>query len=884
MRLSSFAFAITLMSATTLTAEKPFDFASTPGKLPKNVVPQEYAIRIMPDVAKRTFAGSETVKINAREAVKQIVLNAVDIKISKALLDGKPIAAAALKLDGKEETLTITAELAAGDHQLELAFTGKINQRGVGLYYAPYQEQGTGAKKIMLGTQFEATDARRMFPCWDEPSFRARFQLTAVVPENFVAVSNMPIEEQKKVDGGAKEIRFAATPPMASYLNVLCAGELDAIQAKKGEVTHGVVATKGKAEMGRYALESSQQILEYFNDYFGQPFPLPKLDHIAVPGGFGGAMENWGGITYYESRLLFDPEISSRETKQGIYEVIAHETAHMWFGDLVTMAWWDNLWLNEGFASWMGTKCTARFNPDWETWLSKTTPRDPTRRHGIGSETAMEGDARSTTHPIQQPVATEAEASSSFDDITYRKGLAFIRMLESFLGEDVFREGMRKYMAAHKLSNTTTTDLWNALAEASGKPVAEIAAAWTQQPGFPIVEVTRDESGKIKLTQERFTVHFDNAPPLEWKIPLTYAAPGEPAVASLLMTSKSMELPNSSGDRAIKFNVGGAGNYRVQYDDASWKMLMADLPKLSVPDRVNLLNDAWALVQARRKPMSFYLSLVEKLPTKTELAEREQIIHVFDFTNRLLASEAQREQFQKYARSILRPSFNEVGWEPKSGEPAKIGTLRASLIKALGDLGDPEIATGCRDRFQKYLVDPKSLPPDLRAPVLAVVGRYADEATWKKLHELGLKTTSIEEKQNYYDALASALDPKLAARTLEISLGDELPTSRAVYLVAKVGRQSEHPEMAWDFAKRHMKQLVAKTDAIGASSYAPGLFNLFSDAARIAELERYAKSELPATAAKDVAKATDEIGFRAELKSTMAAQIDTWFTDTLKRP
>ena len=682
----------------------------------------------------------------------------------------------------------------------------------------------------------------------------------------------MPIEKEAKVAGG-KEVRFAATPPMASYLNVFCAGELDAIHTEKGEVTHGVLATKGKAEMGRYALESSQQILDYFNDYFGVPYPLPKLDHIAVPGGFGGAMENWGGITYYESRLLFDPEKSSAETKQNIYEVIAHETAHMWFGDLVTMAWWDNLWLNEGFASWMGTKCTAKFNPDWEVWLSKTVPRDPTRRYGIGKEAAMEGDARSTTHPIQQPIANEAEASSAFDDITYRKGMSFIRMLESFLGEDVFRDGIRKYMAAHKLSNSTTADLWNSLSEASGKPVVDIAAGWTQQPGFPVVKLARDPSGKITLTQERFTVHFEKAPSLEWKIPLTYSVAEENAPVSLLMTSRTIDLPSIPADRAVKLNVEGAGNYRAQYDDASWKLLLADLPKLSSADRVNLLADSWALVQANRAPLSQYLDLVEKLPTKTELAEREQIMHVFDFTNRLMAGQPQRDQFQKYARSVLRPSFEQVGWEPKSGEPAKTASLRASLINALGNLNDAEIIAGCRERFQKFLSDPKSLAPDLRAPVFAVVGRYADEATWNKLHELGLKTTSIEEKQNYYDALACALDPKLAARTLEISLGDELPTSRAIYLVSRVARQSEHPEIAWQFAKAHMKQLLAKTDALAANSYAPGLFTFFSDNARIPEIEAYAKSNLSPAAAKDVAKAVDEIGFRAELKMRLLAQL-----------
>src|ERR1043166_2057798 len=336
MRVSFFLSAFSLMTTTTLTAEKPFDFASTPGKLPKNVVPEEYAIRIAPDLEKRTFTGSETIKLNAREPVKQLVFNALEIKIGKATIDGKAVSSSAIKVDEKQETVTIASELAAGNHQLDLEFTGKINQQGQGLYYAPYQEQGTGAKKIMLGTQFEATDARRMFPCWDEPSFRARFQLTAIVPKNFTAVSNMPVEKETPVANG-KEIRFATTPPMASYLNVLCAGELDAIQEKKGNVTHGVVATKGKAEMGRYALASSQQILDYYNDYFGQPFPLPKLDHIAVPGGFGGAMENWGGITYFESGLLVDPANSSASKTQGTYEVIAHEMAHMWFGDLVTM-------------------------------------------------------------------------------------------------------------------------------------------------------------------------------------------------------------------------------------------------------------------------------------------------------------------------------------------------------------------------------------------------------------------------------------------------------------------------------------------------------------------------------------------------------------------
>jgi aminopeptidase N len=870
--------------ASALALEKPFSFKDTPGKLPKNVVPTDYAVRIVPDIDKLTFAGTETVKLNVRREVRQLVLNALELKIEAASIDGKELPRSAIKIDTKNELLTLAlpSELPTGEHTLALRFAGIINQQGQGLFYMRYQEQGTGARKIMLGSQFEATDARRFFPCWDEPVFRARFQLTAVVPENWLAVSNMPVESENKIAGG-KEVGFAATPPMSSYLNVFVAGELESIESRSGPTQLRVIATRGKAEMGRYALEASAQILQYYNDYFGVAYPLPKLDQIAVPGGFGGAMENWGGITYYESKLLFDPKSSSVETKQDIYEVLAHEMAHQWFGDLVTMAWWDNLWLNEGFASWMGSKCTAHFNPQWEVWLRREFPRDPSRRVGIVKEVAMEGDARSTTHPIQQPVATEAEANSAFDDITYKKGQSFLRMLESFLGEHVFREGIRRYMAAHMYSNTTTADLWNALSEASGKPVGEIAAGWTEQPGFPVVKVNREQGGNVSLTQERFTVNFTNAPPLQWKIPLTYAVVGE-TPATLLMSRKVDSIHNIPPDRALKLNVNGAGNYRVEYDQPSWKLLLGALKNLGVEDRVNLLSDAWALVQANRAPITLYFELVEKLPASTELAEREQIIHVLDFINRLLSGSSEQEKFQRYARSLLRPTFDAVGWDAKpDGQVAAATNLQASLITALGNLNDPKIVANCRERFKAFLANPESLPPDLRPAVLSVVGRYADEATWNELHQLGLKTMSIEEKQNYYDALAGAMDPKLVKKALPIALTDELPTSRAVFLVSRVARESGRPDIAWDFARANMKALLAKTDALGANTYPPGLFTFFSDDSRAEELRTYAKNSLPAASAPEVAKALNEVHFRAEFKKRLAHQLNAWIDEKINR-
>ena len=733
----------------------------------------------------------------------------------------------------------------------------------------------------MLGTQFEATDARRMFPCWDEPSFRARFQLTTVVPEKFIAVSNMPVQGEEKVAGG-KEVRFATSPSMSSYLVVLVAGELDSIEAEQDGVKLRVVTTKGKGAMGRYALESAARILHFYNDYFGVPYPLPKLDLIAIPGGFGGAMENWGGITYYESVLLFDPKNSSTETKQDIFAVVAHEMAHQWFGDLVTMAWWDNLWLNEGFASWMGSKCTDHFNPEWNEWLRRNVPRDPTRPIGFPKDTAMQIDARSTAHPVQQPIETEAEANDAFDPITYRKGQSIIRMLESFLGAEAFRDGIRKYIAAHKYSNTTTADLWQALTEASEKPVGEIAPGWTEQPGFPFVKVKR-EKNTIKLTQERFTVHFPDAPALQWQIPLTYLTMDPPATNGFLLREKNGSLPDKlPSDKAIKFNFEDAGYYRVEYDRASWGLLIAQVGRLSEADRVNLLIDAWALVEADREPLTQYLGLVDKVTSDNQVAVYDQITDTFTFINRLLAGDPVRPRFQQYARGVLRPAFDRVGWKAKPGETLQTMMLRASLIRGLGFLNDADVIAGCRSRFDGFLSDPTTVPPDLRPTIFAVVGRYADSATWERIHQLGLETTSIEEKQYYYEALGNAIDPKLIRRTIALALTDELPTSRAALLLPFVARQGEHPGLVWEFVLKHMKALLEKQDALGINGFAPGLFSFYSTPKDAETLERYAKANLPASAAKAVANAIDEIGFRAAFKQRLLPQLNAWMDQGMR--
>src|ERR1700744_6372415 len=433
-------------------AEAPFSFDATPGKLPKVAVPSHYAIELAPDLQALTADGSEVIDIEVRETTWRLQLNAANLTITEASIDGGA-QRAEVALDPRAETATLTfpTALTKGPHKLRLVFTAKINPFGRGLFFADYPTEA-GSKR-MISTQLEPADARRIFPCWDEPAFKATFALTVTVPQDFLAVSNMPIAHEEAAAPDLKRIAFQPTPKMSSYLFVFSTGELERLTADADGTTVGIVTTKGKTEHGRFALENAVKLLGYYNDYFGVKYPLPKLDLIALPGGYGGAMENWGGITFFESRLLFDPATNADTARRAIFSIMAHEMAHQWVGDLVTMGWWDNLWINDGFASWTQEKAAERFYPQWHTWLN-----------GYGQKQyALSLDARRTSHPIQQRVADQSEAMTAFDGITYNKGQALIRMLENYLGEDAFRAGIRSYMAAHGYANTTTAALWQAL-------------------------------------------------------------------------------------------------------------------------------------------------------------------------------------------------------------------------------------------------------------------------------------------------------------------------------------------------------------------------------------------------------------------------------------
>ena len=864
---AAFAALLFLLSASSaLAAETRFSFDATPGQLPKTVVPTHYQIRLRPDLKSLTFEGSEVVDIRVRRATRTIVLNANEVTISRAALVGGPAATVSLDPRAQTATLTFPRAVPAGRRQLELSFAGKIGAQSQGLYHVRY-ETGEG-ERVMLATQMEPVDARRMFPGWDEPAFRATFRLTVTLPENFMAVSNTPVEAETPHGDGTKTVTFGRTPKMSSYLVVLCAGELEAVSGEAEGVQIRVVTTRGKKERGRYALEVAEKLLPYYNDYFGVRYPLPKLDLIAIPGGFGGAMENWGGITFNESLLLFDPATSSQDTKETIFSVEAHEIAHQWFGDIVTMAWWDNLWLNEGFASWMASKATDHFNPDWHVWLRANSSKNYVmRRH-----------AQRSTHPIQQKVADATEANRIFDEITYQKGEAFIRMLEEYLGEAAFRSGIRAYMRAHQFSNTTTADLWAALGAASRKPVARVASGWTEQPGFPLVTARsecRAGTRTLTLMQERFTVNFPDPPPLLWQVPVSVARPGGPPAYTLL-AGKTGAAPGGPCGGVVKLNAGNVGYYRVMYDPAMFAELRRGVRELPEADRLNLLGDTWALAEAARLPATDYFELAEALRDETSLALWEEILTRAVFVDRLSAGRPGRADFRAYARGLLGGVLARVGWDARAGEPKSTAQLRARLIEVLGVFGDEAVVAEARRRFRSFVERPDSLSAELREPVFTVVGRHADRETFERLHRLGRESQSVEEKQLFYFALASAGDPQLAQETLRLALTDELPPEMAPYLLFGVAQGGEHGELVWRFAREHLKELTRKLSEFAAVSYVPSLFGAFSDAARADELEAFAKANLPAEAAPDVAKAAEEIRLNSAFRQRELPRVEAW--------
>jgi aminopeptidase N len=861
------AGAAALMVATIAAhAEAPYKFGATPGKLPKDVVPVQYAAHLIPNITDNTFLGAETVEIDVLSATSKIMLNVVNIEIDAASLAGRDIGELKLtpQIDKEQQTLTFHLErpLAPGRYKLALKFHGLINREARGMFHMKYKVGA--ADKTMIATTMEPTDARRLLPSWDEPSFRATFKLTVDVPASFKAFSNTPVEKQEKLDGGLQRIWFGVTPKMPSYLVVLVAGELERLAGKQDGVDIGIVTTEGKLGSAAYPLAATKEILHYYNNYFGVPYPLAKLDQIAIPGGFNGAMENWGGIVYNEAALLYDPKKSPEYVKQGTFGVNAHEMAHQWFGNLVTMAWWDNLWLNEGFASWMASKATERFHPEWRPFLDGQVDRE-----GI-----LNLDARKTTHPIQTPVLNESQAANAFDAITYGKGEAFLRMLEAYLGEEPFRKGIRAYMAQHKYSNTTSADLWAALEKASGKPVEKLASDWTTQPGFPVIKVSQvceDGKRKVTLSQEQFRLDEPATQKRLWNVPLQVGTVNGKAYYTLL-SGPSTTLVQAGCEGTLVVDPASVGFFRVQYDQASFDALAAQAGKLPDTTRLKLQGDAWGMVMADRMQLDGYLKLVSKYGNEPRVAVWAAILGNLATLDTLAAGEAERPLVRRFLIDLVSPKFSKLGWAEKVGEPVEDGQLRALMAGALARAGDPAAIAEGRARFARYLADPASVSPSMIDFVMGVAGRYADAATYDALAARAMQTESNEERNRLSRALTRATDPALAERTLQMALSPKLPPQLTTVIVPGVAA-NEHIDQAWAFAVANRDVLMKNQDAIGQNRAFSGIVASSSNAAHADMMENYVREHFGPDALVEAQRVGNGIRIRAAQKARLLPQI-----------
>ena len=857
--LRTFAFLIATAAAF---GGEPFSFERTPGRLPKDVVPGTYRIRIEPDIERAVFTGSVEIDVEARTPVRTFTLNALGLTIRLATLDKD--GALSAETDATKEFLTLTprAEVAAGPHKLRIEFSGAMTEQPQGIFLTRFQlPDGKWSKALV--TQMEPSSARRMFPCWDEPVFRAAFQLTAVVPAQHTALFNMPAIAERALGDGRKEITFGTTPPMASYLVAFASGDLDTEESEVAGTKLRILATTGKRDRMKLAMDTTKSVLPFYNDYFGTKYPLPKLDQVAFPSVGAGGMENWGAIVYADTAMLFDPSNGSQANRERVFDVVAHEIAHQWFGDLVTMAWWDNLWLNEGFASWMATKAADHFNPSWKKWL----------RAANSVEAAMRLDARATTHPIEQPSISESEVNDAFDEITYQKGQAILRMIETWLGVDKFRAGMRLYFSRHANGSTTTADLWQALEDSSGEKVRAMAAGWTEQPGFPLVQVRNTGDGEIELSQERFTVHQKNAASLSWRIPVVIAPLGDGAPRTVLLGPEPMRVRAAL---PVLVNAGRGGYFRVEYLGDAWTRLRERITTLPEEDRLGVLQDEWALVQAGRAPLDRWLGLASALREDSSPTVGGEILGVIGFLDHIFRGTAERSAFQNRARTLLAPRLARMGWDaPQQEEPAA-ANHRAALIRLLGHMGDPAVLAEARNRFETFMARPESLAGDLRGAVLTLAGQAADAATWDRIHDIAKRTTDTEQKDLLYAALAATRDEKLCDRALAIALGDELPARQAAGMAGRVASTSEQPEKAWDFVKAHLPALLARVSDFEANRFVPRIFTNFSDASRATELETFAETNLPPRASRAVALAVDEIRFKSDFRTRALREIAAW--------
>ncbi len=828
---------------------------SDPYRLPRTVVPAHYELTLEPDLDAATFDGTVSISVDVVEPTDEIVLNAADLEIDSARLVGpngvEVAGTVTLDADAERAIIDLDDAAAPGSWRLDLVFRGVLNDKLVGFYRSTYTDDD-GASHTLAVSQMESTHARRAFPCFDEPDFKATYAVTLVVADGLTAISNGAEIEDEPTSDGRRRHRFATTMPMSTYLVAFVVGPLEVTEERltKGGVPIRVVHPPGKGHLTPYALDAAAFALDYFAEWFGIAYPGDKLDLVAVPDFAFGAMENLGCVTFREVLLLIDPDTATQPELERLVDVVAHELAHMWFGDLVTMGWWEGIWLNEAFATFMEMLCTDAYRPQWQRWVS----------FGLSRTAAFDVDALASTRPIEFPVVSPEDAEGMFDLLTYEKGAAVLRMLEQYLGPDVFKAGIRAYIDAHQYGNTKTTDLWDAIEASSGEPVRRIMDTWIYQGGFPLVSVALERGGaSVRLTQQRFRT-LDPAGSDEdaslWAVPVTLRIGRGDEVTDervLLDADTTMVSLDAPADWVLA-NADGAGFYRARYGEAARAALVEHRRDLRPIERYGLVDDAWAAVLAGETSTPEVLDLCRALAAdEDDMAVWQRIAAALGALDRYVPDDA-RPALAAAVRDVAGPHLARLGWSAADGEDERTGQLRGTLVRLLGTTGeDAEVIAEARAVHDRALAGESGLDPAVVSAAVDIVAATGTAADLDVFIERMESAPTPQERQRYQYALGDFPGADEIDRVLDLVLSDAIRSQNAAFVLRRVLLNRDHGDRAWSYLTRHWDAVTDKLPSMSMARMAEGVRGLSTPALAHEVESFFAEHPLP-QAAKTLAQ------------------------------
>lgn len=810
-------------------------------KLYDTIKPINYALDLTPDITSFTFAGAETVTFKIADPTHELVWHGNKLKIESAKIGAQ---SATVSYNKEDETISFVFEdeLKAGEHKLEIQLTGEISDSLHGWYRSQYKD-GDDTKWLAV-TQFEACAAREAFVCIDEPAAKATFDVTLNVDPNHTAISNGEIVKSETTDG-VKSVKFAQTPIMSTYLLAFLVGEFEYIETTNDEgVIVRVYTTAGKKEQGRFSLEVAAKTLSFYKDYFGIAYPLTKLDMIAVPDFAAGAMENWGAVTYRETAILVDDKNSSLATKQWTAMVVAHELAHQWFGNLVTMGWWTDLWLNEGFASWVEYLAVDHLFPEWNMWTQFVTD---------DYNHARDLDALDNTHPIEVAVHHPREIDEIFDAISYQKGASVIRMLHAYLGEEDFKKGLHDYLVKHSYNNAATADLWDALEKVSGKPVSKIMGAWTSQPGHPLVSFEFGDAETTIAQTRYFADPRGSDTTAIWPIPLDIQK------EALMTDAESVFDVTLKND--FKPNQGQTGFYVVGYTEEWLKNLAPKLSSSEFPvvDKFGVLSDTFDLIKSGKLTSVAGLELIANLQNETDMAVWDGMLDGLGSIMGVSDDEAM-DELETFGSWLAKPRFEQLGWKPIDGESHFDALLRPRLIGLVGK-NDQSTLAKARELFESD----DDIHADIRGSVYALVARYGDESTYERFYEMYKATQDQEEQGRLTRAMAQFKQPELAERTLAFGLSDEVRAADSIRPILGVVLNRYTNEIGWKFIQENWDTIVKRYGSGGhlLTYFVDAIGGAFCTTDKAAEVKEF----FSAHEAKGVERKVKQAIERIELKA-----------------